>query len=56
MTFSHGDSEVPSERACEDCGDDTQKRRMRCKVCDKLVCRWCYHHVHNPELLEVSDG
>lgn len=33
---------------CEDCGDDCQ-RRTRCPNCNKLVCRWCYHHTHNLE-------
>lgn len=35
-------------RYCEDCGDemDPGRRRVRCKNCGKLVCPWCYHHVH----------
>lgn len=34
---------------CHECGDDC-KRRTRCKRCDQLVCRWCYHHIHNAHL------
>lgn len=34
---------------CQDCGDDCQ-RRTRCPNCGQLVCRWCYHHIHNLEL------
>lgn len=30
---------------CDDCGDETRKR-TRCKHCGKLVCAWCYHHIH----------
>lgn len=56
MSFSHGDPETPPERACQDCGDDTQKRRTRCKACGKLVCRWCYNHVHHPALREAIDA
>lgn len=39
------------ELECEDCHDSLldldEKRRTRCKRCGLLVCRWCYHHVHN---------
>ena len=35
---------------CEDCGDDCV-RRTRCKKCKLLICRWCYHHTHNLEML-----
>lgn len=33
---------------CEDCGDDMQptQRRRKCSKCDKLVCGWCFNHVH----------
>lgn len=40
---------------CEDCGDDF-KRRTRCKTCGKLVCRWCYHHIHGGKLLGSGIG
>lgn len=33
-------------KACQDCEDPIFSRRMRCKRCGLLVCRWCYHHVH----------
>ena len=31
---------------CEDCGDECETRRTRCPNCGKLVCSWCYYHVH----------
>lgn len=36
-------------RECEDCHDEMQdcERRTRCKKCGKLVCGWCYNHVHS---------
>jgi hypothetical protein len=40
---------------CVDCGGDC-KRRTRCKVCGKLVCRWCYHYVHSGKLLDSIVG
>lgn len=36
-------------RCCEDCNAITY-RRTRCRACGKLVCRWCYNHVHGPEV------
>ena len=36
-------------RECDDCHDELEdkERRVRCKRCGWLVCRWCYHHVHS---------
>jgi hypothetical protein len=36
------------KRECEDCGDEIEapRRRIRCKHCMKLICGWCYNHVH----------
>lgn len=39
---------------CEDCGEDC-KRRTRCPRCGKLVCRWCYHHIHKLFITEEDD-
>lgn len=35
-------------RECQDCEDPILdfERRRKCKRCKKLVCAWCYHHVH----------
>ena len=35
-------------RECEDCGDEvpSPRRRIRCKHCRKLICGWCYNHIH----------
>jgi hypothetical protein len=27
---------------CEDCGDVATHRRIRCKHCGLLLCRWCF--------------
>lgn len=36
-------------KACEDCEDDVNGRRIRCHHCKLLVCSWCWHHVHQCE-------
>lgn len=38
----------PAARTCEDCGDemDEGRRRTRCPECGRLVCGWCWNHVH----------
>jgi len=41
-------------KACEDCGDEVQ-RRTRCPNCKKLVCRWCYHHAHRLEGVDLAE-
>lgn len=43
---------------CEDCGDEIPKgqRRHRCKNCGKLVCGWCYGHVHNTVAMPTAGG
>ena len=38
---------------CEDCGDEA-RRRTRCPNCGKLICGWCYNHVHNRQELPPS--
>lgn len=35
-----------SPKYCEDCGDEVETRRTRCPNCGKLVCGWCYYHIH----------
>lgn len=30
---------------CEDCGDKVSRRKL-CWHCGKLVCGWCWHHIH----------
>jgi hypothetical protein len=37
---------MPEPKYCEDCGDEVETRRTRCPNCGKLVCSWCYHHIH----------
>lgn len=31
---------------CDDCEDlvPFPQRRIRCRRCKKLICRWCFHH------------
>jgi hypothetical protein len=43
---------------CEDCGEipEREARRIRCPRCNKLVCRWCYHHVHAAELKVFTEA
>ncbi len=33
---------------CEDCGEEVPKgrRRVRCARCERVVCSYCYHHIH----------
>lgn len=46
--------QVKSPPECEDCGDEA-KRRTRCPRCRKLVCSWCWGHVHgNTGLARVA--
>lgn len=35
-------------RECEDCHEEMMdsERRRRCNKCDKLVCAWCWGHIH----------
>lgn len=35
-------------RECEDCHEEMmdKDRRRRCKSCRKLVCAWCWGHIH----------
>ena len=37
---------MPEKKYCEDCGDECETRRTRCPNCGKLVCSWCYYHIH----------
>lgn len=30
---------------CEDCGEEV-KRRFKCPKCLKLICSWCWNHIH----------
>lgn len=43
------EKQKPKERECEDCKETmrSNERRVRCKLCNQLVCGWCIHHVHN---------
>lgn len=43
-------------KECEDCGDEVPfpRRRFRCRHCKKLVCGWCYNHVHGLQLAHPS--
>ena len=36
-------------RECEDCHDEMEdnERRRKCPRCKKLVCGWCFNHVHS---------
>lgn len=47
--------EMVPVRYCEDCVETVVKgeRRQRCKHCDRLVCGWCYHHVHGVFVLNA---
>lgn len=40
---------------CEDCGDEVETRRTRCPNCGKLVCGWCYYHIHGVYSMVASD-
>jgi hypothetical protein len=39
---------------CEDCGDVAAHRRIRCKHCGLLLCRWCFGHTHGIVLPAVD--
>lgn len=50
---------IDAPLACEDFGEsiDIGRRRIRCKHCGKLVCGWCYNHVHGLAMVEEApDG
>jgi formylmethanofuran dehydrogenase subunit E len=32
-----------TKTTCEQCGEQV-KRRTRCSLCGKLLCRFCFHH------------
>ena len=40
-------------RLCEDCQKMVTERRLRCRNCQKLICGWCWNHVHHRERLAV---
>jgi hypothetical protein len=51
MSLSEFDAETKrevmrEEFGCEDCGDEVAGRRLRCKHCGLLLCRWCAWHTH----------
>ncbi len=43
---------------CEDCGDEIPEgqRRTRCPHCKKLVCGWCFNHVHGLNESEMNEN
>ena len=45
-------------KVCETCGDEMEagQRRVRCPYCNKLVCGWCFNHVHGPGSEELETG
>lgn len=43
-------------RECEDCGDRCYCQRTRCRRCRKLLCPWCFHHVHSLTREEAPDA
>lgn len=36
-------------RECEECHEEMMdsERRRRCGRCGKLVCGWCFNHIHS---------
>jgi hypothetical protein len=44
-------------RECEYCHEEMMdsERRVRCRKCRKLCCRWCFHHVHSLQAQNCFD-
>jgi hypothetical protein len=37
---------MAGSKHCEDYEEVVTHRRIRCKHCRLLICRWCYGHTH----------